>query len=154
MSFFDNFIQSVISAIVGAASVGAAAVTFAVFMVVMAALHVRVVTKITCKVCLYRVICAAAYTAEKLYSRFGKCCLRSTAYAAADKYVNHIHFKEACKSAVSASHGEKYLLIHDFSVFDIVNDKLFGMTEMLENLSVFIGYCYSHYIRSFRGYIF
>ena len=36
-----------------------------------------------------------------------------------------------------------------FSILNIVNLELFGMTEVLEDLSVFVSDCDSHYIASF-----
>ena len=42
------------------------------------------------------------------------------------------------------------LFLRDFSIFYVVNFELLRMPEMLVYFSVFIGYCDSHFLLSFR----
>ena len=43
---------------------------------------------------------------------------------------------------------------NDFSVLNIVDFKLFGMTEVLEDLSAFVSCCNFHFDISFVGLVF
>ena len=46
--------------------------------------------------------------------------------------------------AVSASISVYHLFVCHLSIFNIVQLEVFGMSEMLENLSVFVGHCDPH----------
>ena len=88
-------------------------------------------------------------TAVKLNPGLGQRILCTHADAAADQRVRLCRFQEPGKSAVAAAVGRDDLLRNDFAVLHIVELELLGVTEMLEDLSVFVGYCDSHLSWSF-----
>ena len=128
-----------------------AAVSFPMLMLsVMTALYIRIVRKSSCYQSFYRIICASGNTAVKLNSSFCQRILGSCSDSAADQRVYLQIRKKACQSAVSASICIYNLLLCNLPFFHIIDLELLRMSEVLEYFSVFIGYCYSHLILSFR----
>ena len=66
-------------------------------------MHRRVKLKRSRKQSLYRTVCIARNTAVQLDSRIGKRILCSLAYSSADKCIDIVQLKEACKRSVSAA---------------------------------------------------
>ena len=129
----------------------AAAVSFPMLMIsVMTALYIRIVGKSSCCQSFYRIICASGDAAVKLNSGFCQCILGSCSDSAADQSVYLQIRKKACQSAMPASICIYNLLLCNLPFFHIIDLELLRMSEVLEYFSVFIGYCYSHLILSFR----
>ena len=75
--------------------------------------------------------------------------LRTHTDASADQGVSLHRLQEAGQRAMAASVGFHDLLIHDLPLFNIVQLELLGMSEVLEDLSVFVCDCDPHGICSF-----
>ena len=96
----------------------------------------------------------AAHAAVKLNSGLGQCVLRTHADAPADQRVRLGSLQETGQCAVPAAVGGNDLLRDNPAILHVVKLKLLGMTEMLEDLSVFISYCDSHISCSFLNNVF
>ena len=72
----------------------------------------------------------------------------------ADKYINACRIQETCKSAMSLSVCIYNLGVYNFIILDIIHFKLLCVSKMLKNLSVFVCYCYSHFIISPSTYTY
>ena len=110
-------------------------------MVVVVALYVGIKSKRTAEQCFDCGIRRATNTAVKLDSCLCQCHLCATADAAANKCVNAERGKKSCKCSVTATVGIHYFAAYNFSVLCVINLKLFGMAEVLKDLSVFVSYC-------------
>ena len=129
----------------------AAAVSFPMLMIsVMTALYIRIVGKSSCCQSFYRIIRASGDATVKLNSGFCQRILGSCSDSAADQSVHLQIRKKACQSAMPVSICIYNLLFCNFPIFHIIDLELFRMSEVLEYFSIFIGYCYSHLILSFR----
>ena len=126
-----------------------AGMTFAVFVIVMIAGRVLVLNKCLCKESRNCLVSASHITAVKSDASFLHSHLCASADASADKNVSLSVPEKACKSTVSGAVRVNYLLVYYLSVGDIVELELLCPAEMLEDLSVFIGYCYPHDTKSF-----
>ena len=73
-----------------------------------------------------------------------QCHLSPHTDPATDQGICFYRMKETGKCAVSAPFGIHNLLTNNLPIFHIIQLELFGMTEMLENLSVFISNRDSH----------
>ena len=73
---------------------------------------------------------------------------RAAADAAADQRVDTVRLQKARQRAMAAAIGRHNLAGNDLVTLYRVNFKLFGVPEMLENLSVVICGCNFHKIRS------
>ena len=136
------------TAVVASAAVVAAGMLLSV-MVVVIAFCIRVIGKCSGDIGSNCVVCVTADTAEQLDARLSKGHLSAAADAAADENSNAELGKQACQCAVAASVGIYYFCIYDFAILYLVELKLRGMTEVLKDLSVFIGYCNFHLSVSF-----
>ena len=116
----------------------------AVFMLVVAAMHVGVKAEPAAEKRLYRFICAAGNSAIQLYPCFRKSILSAGSYTAADKYVHAECGEHSCESAVSLSVGVCDFFSDNLIVFNVVDFELRGVTEMLKDVSVFVCYCNFH----------
>ena len=58
-----------------------------------------------------------------------------------------------CQCTMSAAASIHNLRRNDFSIFHIVDFKLFGVTEVMKDFSIFISDCNSHNIISFRFFV-
>jgi hypothetical protein len=74
----------------------------------------------------------------------------TAADAAANQGIHLQSRQESGQCTVAAALGIHNLCRHDFSVFHIIDLELLGVAEMLENLTVFVGYRNSHNLISFR----
>ena len=131
-----------------AATVISAGMTFAVFVVVVAG-GILVLYKSFCKESLYSFIGISHIAAVESDTSLLHSHLSASADASADKNVSLSVPEKACKSTVSGAVRVNYLLVYYLSVGDIVELELLCPAEMLEDLSVFIGYCYPHDTKSF-----
>ena len=95
-------------------------------------------------------VSTAADTAKELDA----CCcqghLGATTDATADQHICIQIFQNAGQSAVAAAVGVDDLGSDDLAVCHIIDLKLLGVTEMLENLTVVVSYRDSHRKNSFR----
>ena len=70
--------------------------------------------------------------------------LGASADAAADEHVDPLTVQKAGQCAVSGSVGSDDLAAKDLSVLHVIYFKFLGVSEMLEHVPVFIGYCDLH----------
>ena len=136
---------SVIAAVTVAAAVAAAGVTLTVMMVVVVALHVGIVEEIALDQCLHRRIGIAADTAKEADACRCKRHLCAAADTAADQNVGAQALEDGGESAVSLSVGINDRGGDDRAVCYVVDLELLRVTEVLENLSVFVCYCNFHF---------
>ena len=130
------------AAVAFAMVVGTAA--FAVFVAVMIANGIGIEMKSSCQERSYLSIRISGCTGVKSDACLCQGISCSAADAAADQNLNAMGCKEACKCTVAAAVGIHYLAGEDLSVLRLINLKLFGVSEMLENLSVFVSNCNFH----------
>lgn len=113
-------------------------------MIVMIAADIRIITqaagKKSCN-CVIRISVAAAVKPDACLRQ---CVLSAAADAAADQSIDSVLNQKAGKSAMTAAIGIDHFCIGDRSVFHFINLKLFGVSEMLKNFSVFISNCDFH----------
>lgn len=132
------------AAVIAAAVIATAMSALAVLVIMMVTVHVRVIAEIAGDECIDRGICIPADTTVEADADLGECHLRTTTDATADQGIDTKLHEESCERAVTTA-----VRIHDFCANDlaighVVDLKLLGMTEVLENLAVFIAYCNSH----------
>ena len=139
--------------IVTAAAVAAASMTFAVVMVaaavavamvMMAAGGVGIVGQSAVQQCSNRVISAAGDPGEEQNTGLSQCHLRTGADAAADEGFYAVLGQQSGQRAVTAAIGADDFGADKGASLHSIKLKLLGMTKMLENLSVFVGYCNFH----------
>ena len=121
------------------AAVAAAVVAFFVMMVVT--VHIWIKCKISCEECHNCIICTSRHAAIKLNPCFCQRHLCAPANAAVDQHIHLLFRKHTRQSAVTASLGADNLCIHDFSIGNFINLKLFCMSKMLEYIPFFISNC-------------
>ena len=130
-------------------AVVAAVVSFPVVMAMVVTHGIRIVLQRSFRQSPRSRVSGSGDAAIKLDPCFRKRSLGAHPNASADHSVRLRRLQETCKRAMPASVGRNNLLSNDFPVFHIIELKLFGMSEMLEDLSVFVRYCNSHRVRSF-----
>ena len=136
-----------------AAAVVTAGVTFfAVRMVMVVAVNIGIIAQISAEQCAHRRVSVSADTAIELYARFGQSRLRTAADASANQSVHAVLHQEACQRAVTAAVGINNFRMSDFAVRSFIKLELFGMAEMLKDLTVFIGNCNFHNGISFASF--
>ena len=139
------------SLLISAAVMVAAVVAFSMMPVsVMAALDIRIKSKISGQERFYRFIRISGHTAVKLDAGVRKGVLGSHSNTAADQCVHAHLFQKACQSAVSAAIGIRNLLFYNTAVLHIIELKLFCVSKMLKYIPVFKCYCNSHLMISFQ----
>ena len=116
---------------------------------VVIAFRIRIILQRSLCQCLRSCIRGTGYAAVKLNSGFGQCVPCSHTDAAADQRVHLCRFQKTGQRPVTAAVGGYDLLRNNFAVFYIIKLELFGMAEMLEDFSIFIGCCNSHNVNSF-----
>ena len=136
------------TAIVTSAAVVTAGVLLSV-MVVVVAFCIGVVGKCSGDTSNNSIVRVSANTTEQLDACLGKSHLGTAANASADENINAEIGKQACQCAVTASVGVNDFCLYNNAILDIIHLELFGMTEMLEDFSVFVSYCNFHLIISF-----
>ena len=124
----------------------------AVFMVMIAG-RILILNECLCKESPYRIVSTARVAAVERDASFPHRHLRASADPAADQNVSLSVFQKTRKRTVSCAHCSDYLLADDFAVCYIIELELLCSAEMLEDLSVFIGYCNSHDYASFLSYV-
>ena len=122
-----------------AAVVTAGVTSFAVLVVMVVTVNIGIVAQTSAEQCAHRRVSVPADTSVELDTRLGQSCLRTTADASADQSVHAVLHQEACQCAVTAAVGVNDFLTDDFAVRSFVKLELFGVAEMLKNLTVFIG---------------
>ena len=132
------------AAVVSATVIATAVSTLAVLVIVVVTVHVRVIAEIAGDECIDRCIRISADTTEKADTDLGECHLCTTTDAAADQCIDTELHEETGERAVTTAVRIHDRLAYDLTIRHIVDLKLLGMTEVLENLAVFIGYCNSH----------
>lgn len=118
-------------------------------MVVMIAFCVRVVGKGSGNAGSNRIVCIPTDTTEQLDTCLYKGHLSTAANASANENINTQIRKQSCQRTMTASVGVNDLCLYNGAVLDIIYLKLFGVTEMLEDFSVFVSYCNFHFAVSF-----
>ena len=124
---------------IAAAVVTAGVTSLAVLVIMVVTVYIRVIAEISSDECIDRCICVPADPTEKTDTDLGECHLCTTTDAATDQCIDTELHQEACQCAVATAVRIHYFCTNDFAVCDIVDLKLCGMSEVLENLSVFIG---------------
>ena len=122
-----------------AAVVTAGVTSLAVLVIMVVTVNIGIVAQISAEQCAHRRVSVPADTAVELDARFGECCLRTAADAPADQSVHAVLHQEACQCAVTAAVGVNNFRMDDFAVRSFIKLELFGVAEMLKNLTVFIG---------------
>ena len=82
-------------------------------------------------------------------ARAGQGVQGTAAQSAADQGPDVPVRQQAGQGTVADAVGRDYLTRKDLSVFYFIYLKIFCSSEMLEDVSVFIGYCYFHILSSF-----
>ena len=118
-------------------------------MVVMIAFCVRVVGKGSGNAGSNRIVCTPTDTAEQLDSCLHKGHLGATANTSANEDIHTEVRKQSCQRAVTASVGVNDLGLYNDAVLDIIHLELCGVAKVLEDFSVFVGYCNFHFTVSF-----
>ncbi len=127
-----------------AAVVTAGVTSLAVLMVMVVTVNIGIVAQISAEQCAHRCVSVPADTAIELDTRLGQSCLRTAADASADQSVYTVLHQEACQCAVTTAIGVNDFRMDDFAVRSFIKLELFGVAEMLKNLTVFIGNCNFH----------
>ena len=136
-------------AAVGTAAVVAAGVAFTV----MVAADVGIVIQVACQECLHSIVSIAGNAAVELDACLSQSHLSAAADAAADQDVNAAAKEEASQGAVAAAVGVHDLGGDDGAVFHIVDLKLLGVTEVLEDQLVCVSNCNLHGIKNSFGFV-
>ena len=139
----------VVSAFMVFSMVMPALVAFPVVMAVVVAFGIGIILQRTLCQSLRGRIGRTGNPAVELDSRLSQRILCPHADAAADQCIRLRCFQEAGQCAVPAAVGWYDLLRDNFTVLHIVELELLRVTEMLEDLSVFVSYCDSHTACSF-----
>ena len=132
------------AAMLTAAVVTAGVPFLAVLMVMVVTVNIGIVAQISAEQCAHRRVSVPADTAVELDARFGECCLRTAADASANQSVHAVLHQKACQCAVTAAVGVNDFRMSDFAAHSFIKLELFGVAEMLKNLTVFIGNCNFH----------
>ena len=143
------FIAVMVTAFMAFAMVMPTVVTFSVMMAMVVALGIRIIFQRSIRKGFRGSIRRSLNACVKLDPDIRKRRLRTHTNASADQGVSLHRLQEACKGAMAASVGIHDLLIDDLTLINIIQLKLLGMTEVLEDFSVFVCDCDSHGIRSF-----
>ena len=137
---------------IAAAVVTAGVTSFAVLVVMVVTVNIGIVAQISAEQCVHRRVSVPAGTAVELDARFGQSCLRTSADASANQSVHAVLHQEDCQCAVTAAVGINNSRMSDVAVRSFINLELFGMAEMLKDLTVFIGNCNFHNGISFASF--
>lgn len=132
------------AAVVAASVIATAVSALAVLVIMVVTVHIRVIAESAGDECIDRCIRISADTTEKTDADLCKGHLCTTTDATADQCIDTELHQETGERAVTTAVRIHDRLAYDLTIRHIVDLKLLGMTEVLENLSVFIGYCNSH----------
>ena len=118
------------------ASVTTAAVSaLTVLVIVVVTVHVRVIAESACDECIDGSICISADTTVEADADLGECHLCTTTDATADQCIDTELHEESCQCAVTTAVRIHDDLTYDLTIRHIVDLKLCGMSEVLENLA-------------------
>ena len=140
------------AAVLAAAVVTAGVTSLAVLMVMVVTVNIGIVAQTSVEQCTHRRISVPTDTAVELDTRFGECCLRTSTDASANQSVHTVLHQEACQCAVTTAVGVNDFRMSDFSVHSFIKLELLCVTEMLKDLTVFIGNCNFHNGISFASF--
>ena len=129
--------------VIAAAAMIAAGMAFAV-MIVVVALNIGIVAKITGQVIFYSCVCVAPNTAVELDTSLLEGHLGAAADTAADQHICIQTGQNTGQSAVAAAAGIHNLGRNNSAVFHFVYLELLGVTEVLEDQTVSVSDCDSH----------
>ena len=141
------------AAVLAAAVVTAGVTSLAVLMVMVVTVNIGIVAQISVEQCAHRRVSVPADTAVELDARFGQSSLRTAADASANQSVHTVLHQEACQCAMTAAGGVNNFRMDDFAVRNFIKLELFGVTEMLKDLTVFLGNCNFHNGISFAFFV-
>lgn len=127
-----------------------AAIAAVVLMVVAAGIRIIIQRSGSKRLC--RFISRSLYAGIKLDPGICQSHLCAHADAAANQSINFGGIQKSCQCAIAAAVGVNNLFSCDFSVLNVIQLELLGMSEMLENLSVFISDGDSHCVDFFLHY--
>ena len=113
-----------------------------VIVVVAAGIWIKFQRALRQRLC--RCVSEPFYTGVELDARVSQRHLRPHTDASADQGINLSRLKESGKGAVPVPVRIYYLLVYNAASFGVIQLKMFGMSEMLKNFSVFIRNCNSH----------
>ena len=128
----------------GTTAVIAAGVAFAVVV----ATDVGVIIQVACQECLHSIVSITGNAAVELDASLSQSHLGTAADAAADQHINAAAKEEAGQSTVTAAIGVHDLGGDDIAIFYIVDLKLLGVAEMLEDQFVCVSNCDFHGIKN------
>ena len=114
---------------------------FSMMMVMMIAPHIGVIVQLAFNVSRNCRIRIAGNSAVQLNSGCRQCHLRTAANAAADQHICVQCRKNTGQCTVPAAVGVNNLRSNNRAVFNIIDLKLFGMTEVLVNFFIRISNC-------------
>ena len=135
-----------------AAVVTAGVTSLAVRMIMVVTVNIGIVAQISTEQCAHRRVSVPADTAVELDARFDQSRLRTAADTSANQSVHAVLHQESCQCAVTAAVGVNDFRMDDFAVRSFIKLELFGMAEMLKDLTVFIGNCNFHNGISFASF--
>ena len=121
---------------------GTARVTFPM-VVVMITPNIGVEVQFACYQCFCCCISVAGNTTIKPDTHIAQCHLGTATNTAADQGIYLQCTQDACQCTMSAAASIHNLRRNDFSIFHIVDFKLFSVTEVLKDFFVFISDCNS-----------
>ena len=127
-----------------------AGMTFAVMLMVMIAVCVRIILQRARRKRLCRFIRRTFHPGVKPDPDLRNGCPAHCTDSAAKQHVRFCRFQKTCKSAMMDAVGVGDLFVYDLPFLDVVQFELLRLAEMLENFSVLIGDCDSHDGSSFQ----
>ena len=137
------------SALVSFPVVMSTLVSFPVVMAMVVTLGIRIVLQRSFCQSLHSRVSGTGDAAIKLDPCFCKRSLSTHSNASTDQGIRLRRLQETGKRAMPIAVGWDDLLSSDLPIFHIIELKLFGMSEMLKDLSVVVRYCNSHCVCSF-----
>ena len=137
---------------ISAAAVASAVVTVIVVMVMIAD-SIRLISQCTCQQFFYSHVSRTHNAGIQLDPRFCQSHSCTAADAAANQHICIQSCQHTGQSTVTAAVSIHHLGCHDLAVLDVIDLELFGVSKVLEDVSVFIGNCDSHNIVSFRFFM-
>ncbi len=130
--------------LVTATAVTSTSTTFVMMLTVVAAIGAGAEVQAAVQQGSYCCIGIAGYTGKQANACLSQGHLSTAANAAADQCVCIDGIQDTGQCAVTLSVGVDHFCAYHFVIFDGVYFKLFGVSEMLENLSVIVGNCNFH----------
>ena len=136
------------TAVTAFAAMVSANMTFTMMVVVMIALDIGIEFQLSFQECCYCCICVTGNSTIQLNTSLGQCHLCTTANATANQHICVQCRENTGQCAMTAAVGVNNLRSNNCAVLYFVDLKLFGVAEVLEDFTVFVGYCDFHNIIS------